>query len=403
MTPKTHSIETQRTAPQNTVPQKIIVIASLGYSLVNFRLELLKRMVANGHQVLALAPEFDTQTKEILARCGIEFALIPMDRVGMNPIKDFRLIVALNSIFRGFRPDAVLAYTAKPIIYGSLVGRMQNVRRRFALFTGLGYAFSSENPTGKNWLARFVSIALYRLATKGMVGAFAYNPKEIEDLRAFRLLPACVPVLQVPGSGVDTSLFKSSTPPIDPIKFIMVARLLKSKGVEILVEAGRRLREKGYAFELSLLGPEDTNPDAIPPDVLADWIARKDVVYLGVTKDVRPFLAQASVLVLPSMYREGLPRSILEAMSSGRAVITSDAPGCADSITGGRDGFIVRAGSPDALAEAMERFLLDPELVRTMGAAGRKHACDVFDVHKVNKILLTKMGLESPLAGETTW
>lgn len=394
MTPKTNSA---------IPPQKIIVIASLGYSLVNFRLELLKRMVANGHRVLALAPEFDSQTQDILARCGIEVAVIPMDRVGMNPIKDLRLVLALNSIFHGFQPDTVLAYTAKPIIYGSLVGRMRNVRRRFALFTGLGYAFSSENPTGKIWLARVVSIALYRLATKGMVGAFAYNPKEIADLRGFRLLPASVPVLQVPGSGVDTSLFESSTPPIEPIKFIMVSRLLKSKGVEILVEAGRRLREKGYDFELSLLGPEDSNPDAIPPDVLADWIARKDVTYLGVTKDVRPYLAQASVLVLPSMYREGLPRSILEAMSSGRAVITSDSPGCADSIVDGRDGFIVPTGSPEALAKAMERFLRAPELARTMGAAGRKHACAVFDVHKVNKILLTKMGLEGPLAAETTW
>jgi glycosyltransferase involved in cell wall biosynthesis len=389
-----------------TPRQKVVVIASLGYSLVNFRLELLRRMVANGHQVLALAPEFDAETREILLDSGVEIEVIPMDRVGMNPFKDLRLVFALRRIFRAFEPDTLLTYTAKPIIYGHLVGRVCGIRRRFALFTGLGYAFSLERPRGKPWLARFVSVMLYRMGSKGMIGAFAYNPKEIEDIREFHLLPNSVPVLQVPGSGVDVSLFEASKPSITPIKFIMVSRLLKSKGVELFVKAGRNLRAKGYSLDVAVLGPKDTNPDAIQPETLATWVEQGDLDYLGVTKDVRPFLQTASVLVLPSMYREGLPRSILEAMSSGRAVITSDAPGCADSITHGRDGFIVAAGSVAALEQAMQKFLDDPNLAITMGANGRQHACDVFDVHKVNKTLLTRMGLEGLAKNdpdEITW
>lgn len=383
-----------RSFSSNVTSQKIIVVASLGYSLTNFRLELLKRMVANGHQVLALAPEIEPETKDILSEFGIETEAFPMARTGTNPFQDFHTVFALRKIYRRFKPDYTLSYTAKPIIYANLVGRLEKVPHRFALFTGLGYAFADERPSGKKWILRQLSILLYRLSAKGMKGAFTYNPKETEDIRNFRLIPSSTPVLRVPGSGVDTSLFEASVPNTDPIQFLMVSRLLKSKGVSIFVDAVKRLKKRGFHFEAVLLGPEDVSPDAIPKEQLDEWVKEGVVKYLGVTNDVRPFLANSTVMVLPSMYREGIPRSILEAMSSGRAVITSDMPGCAHSIVSNKDGLIVRTGDVAALEKAMSKFINEPSLAVRMGKAGRKRACDTFDVHKVNKILLTTMGLE---------
>ncbi|MDE0589455.1 glycosyltransferase family 4 protein [Halocynthiibacter sp. C4] len=376
--------------------RKIAVIASLGTSLVNFRLELLKRMVANGHEVLALAPEFEPETIETLAAYGIQTKRFAMDRAGLNPVKDLQTIHELRSIFKAFKPDVIVPYTAKPIVYANLAARMAGVPRRFGLFTGLGYAFLNEQPRGKQWLVRQIAIYLYRLSSKGMIRAFTYNPKETEDLRDFRLVPPSTPVQEVPGSGVDVALYKDTVPSVAPIKFLMIARLLKSKGVRVFVAAAARLKAKGLEFEANLLGPMDPNPDGITQEQLDGWIREGTINYLGATKDVKPYLADCSVMVLPSMYREGIPRSILEAMSSGRAVITSDMPGCAHSITDQEDGFIVPTGDDAALADAMEKFISAPDLAIQMGASGRAHAERTFDVHKVNRILLTEMGLEDP-------
>jgi len=378
----------------NFSQQKIIVVASLGSSLVNFRLELLKRMAANGHQVLALAPEIDADTRAVLAKFGIETRSFPMRRAGLNPFRDFQTFLALRKIFRQFKPDYIIPYTAKPIIYANLVGRLENVPHRFALFTGLGFAFLNDHPVGKKWLIRQIAILLYRFSSKGMECAFTYNPKETEDLRNFKLVSPSTPILEVPGSGVDTQLYAASVPNIKPMRFLMVSRLLKSKGVHIFVAAAERLKAKGYDIETVILGPMDANPDAISQRQLDKWVAEKTVEYVGETKDVRPFLTQSSVVVLPSMYREGIPRSILEAMSSGRAVITSDMPGCAHSIIDKKDGFIVKTGDVGELEKAMEKFIENPQLAIEMGHYGRLHACNIFDVHKVNEILLTKMGLE---------
>ena len=375
-------------------PQKIIVIASLGYSLVNFRLELLKRMIANGHEVLAIAPEIEPNTKKVLEQFNIKTASFPMDRTGTSPFQDIKTVLALRKIFCAFKPDYILPYTAKPIMYANLAGRMAKIPHRFALFTGLGYSFSEENSTYKRKLTKQISVFLYRLSSKGMEGAFSYNPIETQDIRNFGLIPASTPITQVPGSGVDTSLFPNTVPKTNPVRFLMVARLLKSKGTHIFVEAAQRLKARGLKFEAALLGPVDINPDAISKKQLDDWVQGEAVGYLGSTKHVPPHLANCTVMVLPSMYREGIPRTVLEAMSSGRAVITTDVPGCAHSVADQKDGFIVKAGDVKTLENAMAKFIENPKLAVKMGASGREHACHIFDVHKVNKLLLTTMGLE---------
>ena len=375
--------------------EKVAVIASLDISLTNFRLELLKRMVANGHQVLACAPEIGAETAETLAGIGVGLREIPMARTGINPLEDLGTLRALTSVLRDFGPDVMLPYTMKPIIYGNMAARRAGVKRRYALFTGLGYTFSEENPTGKRAAVRSIATHLYRHALQGLDLAFVYNPAEEADLRRFRLVPPSVPVLRVPGSGVDLSRYESSPPPGGAVKFLMIARLLKSKGIGIYVEAARLLKRRGIAAEVQLLGPLDPNPDSYTQAEVNAWQEESILSYLGATRDVRPFIRDCSVIVLPAIHREGIPRTVLEGMSMGRAVITTDVPGCAHSIVDGEDGFIVPAGDATALADAMERFVNDPALAASMGRSGRHRAETVFDVHQVNRILLQNMGLES--------
>lgn len=375
--------------------KRIAVIASLGSSLVNFRFELLKRMVRNGHEVLALAPEIEPETAALLSAEGIKSAAFPMARTGTNLFEDIKSLRALTRILSDYRPDVTLPYTMKPIIYGTMAARRAGVPHRYALFTGLGYTFSEDNPSGKRALVRSVAIRLYRHAMVGAEAVFAYNPAEEADIRRFRLVAPSVPVIQVPGSGVDTDRFEVTPPPRRTgIRFLMISRVLKSKGVQVYVEAARMLRQRGIEAEVCLLGPLDINPDAISKEQLDAWIDEGAITYLGATSDVRPHIAEANVIVLPAIHREGIPRTILEAMAMGRAVITTDVPGCAHSIEDGRDGIIVKAGDADALADAMARLAGNAELTRDMGLSGRRHAETTFDVHSVNGILLRSMGLE---------
>ncbi|MCZ0960646.1 glycosyltransferase family 4 protein [Paracoccus benzoatiresistens] len=378
--------------------RKVVVIASLGWSLINFRLELLRRIQANGHDLLVLSPEIDEATATALRAERIRFVQIPMSRTGVNPVSDLVTLSAILRILLRERPDLVLPYTLKPIVYGALAGRLAGVRTT-PLFTGLGYAFNDPAPEGRRRVIRDIVVRLHRLALRKVTVAFCYNDAEERDIRAFGLVPPHARLVRVPGSGVDTRLFQASEPPTDPVRFLFVGRLLKSKGVEILVEAARLLRAGGARFELCLLGPTDSNPDAVSAETLAAWRAEGIAELPGATRDVRPWLAGASVFVLPTMLREGVPRSILEAMSTGRAVITTDAPGCGSTISDGVSGFVVPAGDVAALAAAMRRFIKAPGLITQMGRAARAEVAANNDVHDINRLILTTIGLEDPVHG----
>lgn len=376
--------------------RKVVVIGSLAWSLVNFRLDLMRRMIASGHSVVAVAPDIDPAIRSRLAAEGIACRSVPMDRTGLNPVRDLSTLRALLRLLRDERPDVVLAYTMKPIVYGCLAARLAGVPAIHALFTGLGYAFSEDRPKGRRRAVRAITVQIHRLALRGVTSAFCYNGQERRDIRRFRLIPPRTLLHDVPGSGVDTARFVPTPPPEGPVRFLFVGRLLHSKGLAVLAEAAILLRPRQVVIEV--LGPQDSNPDAVDAATLADWQAPGLFRLLGATQDVVPYFQGCSVFVLPSLLREGVPRTILEAMASGRAVITSDAPGCGETIRDGESGFIVPRGDAAALARAMARFLDDPGLAARMGAAARTRACAHYDVHHINRLLLTHMGLETGLA-----
>jgi glycosyltransferase involved in cell wall biosynthesis len=373
--------------------RRVVVIASLAKSLTNFRLELLKAMVARGHEVTALAPDHDSEVMTTLHQIGVSYIQVPMARASLTPLKDVRTIAALYWTLRELSPDLLLTYTMKPIIFGGLAARFAGVKRRFALITGLGYVFSDEATASVRLLVRRISVLLYRLALKGAECVFVYNDADEKDIRETRMLSNRSPIVRVPGSGVDTKYFDYSEPDAGIPTFLLIARLLREKGILEYAEALRELRREFREMRAVLAGPFDSNPSSIDRLQIDRWVDEGLFRYLGELKDVRPILARSSVFVLPTYYREGIPRTILEAMAVGRPIITTDLPGCRDTVIEGENGYLVKPRNAKSLAAAMERFLKDPTLARRFGKRSREIVCAKFDVHSVNRILLRHMDL----------
>jgi glycosyltransferase involved in cell wall biosynthesis len=376
--------------------RRIAVIASYTPSLTNFRLELLKRMVESDCEVFAFAPENDPVVIAQLRSVGVSFVQIDMGRAGLNPLADLKTLLSLWRQLRRLKPDLVLPYTMKPIIYGGIAARLAGQSERSFLVTGLGHVFSEAvNSSLKLALVRRLSVLLYRFALRNAKVVFAYNSADAEDIERYRLIGGRTPLVLVPGSGVDLDHFANAEIPEGPVTFLLIARLLKDKGIFDYVEAARRLRAEYPQAQFQLLGHFDPNPTAISRQQIDAWTREGLIHYLGETTDVRPYLAACSAFVLPSYYREGIPRSILEAMATGRAIVTTNLPGCRDTVEEGINGFTVEPQNPGQLADSLRTFLHDPSLAQRMGARSRQIAEAKFDVHHVNRILLKRMGLVS--------
>ncbi len=366
---------------------KVVVAASLAFSLVNFRKRLIADLVACGFEVIACAPDDDADVVRELAMMGVAYRRMPMARSGLNPLADLRTLAWIMRLLRRERPDLVLAYTQKPIIYAGIASRIVGRTRFFAMVSGLGHAFEEG---AARWLRLLVAV-LYRRALARAEGVFVFNADDRDEMLRHRMISPTVPVTRVPGSGVDLVHYDAKPVPTGPLRFLMIARLLRSKGLFEYVEAARRIRRLHPDVRFALLGPLDPSPAGIERAQLRSWQREGAIEYLGEARDVRPHLAAASVFVLPSWYREGLPRTILEAMSTGRAVITTDMPGCREPIEQGVNGYVIAPRDADALEDALMRFVNDPALAAAMGARARETVKASFAVELVSDILLSTM------------
>ncbi|RUR28305.1 glycosyltransferase family 1 protein [Vreelandella andesensis] len=382
--------------------QRFLLISGTSYSLVNFRGPLVQALIKAGLDVHVAAPGLseDTNTRQQLEAWGAVAHDFPMQRNGLNPWNDALTLHALYRLMRNIRPEMVLSYTIKPVVYGLLAARLASVPRRYALITGLGYAFASQ-ASGKRALVYQVVRRLYAAALNKADMVFFQNPDDDALFRELGILHKKVPSQVLNGSGVDMSHFTVAPLPVGPPRFLLIARLLGDKGVRQYAKAARRIKQRHPEIVFQLAGNIDSNPDTITQEELDTWIKEGSIDHLGWLDDVRPAIADCSVYVLPSYYREGTPRSVLEAMAMGRAVITTDAPGCRETVVEGDNGYLIPVKDVDALELAMQTFIDEPSLIHTMGRRSYEIAKDRYDVHKVNAVMLKSMEIAYPVSSST--
>lgn len=386
----------ERQSPAPPV-RTVAVITSIAYSMANFRGPLIAAMIAQGARVYALAPDYDEKTRDAVRQWGGEPVDISLDRTGIRPLRDAVDLVRLVGVLRELKPDLTFSYFIKPVIYGSFAATLAGCRRRFALVAGLGYLFGPGQEAGfkRRGLKLFASL-LYACAFRTCSRVFFQNRDDVEELENAGVLPkgkACL----LNGTGVDLARFAATPPPTDPVTFILMARLLREKGICEYVDAARQIRVSHPEARFLLLGGLDANPGGLTLEDLEAWVAEGVVEWTGHVDDVRPWLARSSVFVLPSYYREGKPRSTQEALAMGRAIITTDAPGCRDTVEEGVNGFLVPPRDVSALVDAMRRLLADPNLVVRMGKASRTLAERHYDIHTINRLMLNTMGVSADI------
>jgi glycosyltransferase involved in cell wall biosynthesis len=370
---------------------KVLVSGSFPQSLVNFRGPLIRELGRRGHEVVALAPGSDDRTIATLRDWGVRFVPVELDRTGTNPLRDLGYFLQMRRIVGRERPDAILAYTIKPIVHGMFAAWLGRVPIRAAMVEGSGYAFGTRK-TRRQRLVGAVARMLYRVSLARATVVFFLNPDDRDEFASRGMVDPARSRL-IAGTGVDLDHYRVAPVPTGPPAFLTIARLNREKGVADFAAAARIVRARYPEARFRVLGPFDQHPDAVSKDEIAASEAEGTVEYLGVTDDVRPYLAACTVFVLPSYYREGLPRTSLEALATGRAVVTTDGPGCREAVEDGKNGFLVPPRDPQALAATLMRFCADPSLAVTMGQASHQLARTRFEVGGVNRDILQAMGV----------
>lgn len=365
---------------------KILIVAGLSRSLVRFRGDLIKEWLKLGHSVDAAAPGSDVAGE--LQQMGATYHSIPLKRTGLNPLEDLLLFGRLLGLLVRVKPDYLFLYTIKPVIYASLASFFLPSIKVITMITGLGYIFTGGE---RSKLLKYLVHWLYRLALRKSMVVFFQNPDDRDEFVNLKLVNAEKTQL-INGSGVNLDYFKPAALPEPPLTFLLIARLLLDKGIIEYAEAAKIIKEKYPAVTFRLIGSFYDYPASVSKADLEEWVRSGVIDYPGSVSDVRPEIARAHVYVLPS-YREGTPRSTLEAMAMGRPVITTDAPGCRETVVEGVNVFLVPVKDVQALAGAMEKFILEPELAERMGKESRRLAEEKFDVREVNSIIIKSMGL----------
>jgi len=357
------------------VTKKILISLNTAWNLLNFRAGLIGGLISSGYEVVAVAPKDEYVVK--LELLGCRFVHLEMDNQGTHPIRDLLLLWRFFRLLKTEKPDLCLFYTVKPNVYGSLASRLCGIPF-INNVSGLGAVFIQGR-----WLRRFVS-TLYKLAFRNSYRVFFQNRDDLELFLENKLVKVALTDV-LPGSGINLHRF---TPTDDadrkslssPFRFLLIARMLKDKGVVEFVNSAQLLKELGLKAEFCLLGFLDVqNPAAISSEQMKEWTDQGFVKYLGVSNDVRVHIASADCIVLPS-YREGTPRTLLEAAAMGKPIITTNVVGCKEVVEHGVNGFLCEVKNPQDLALKMkEMLLLSADQRKLMGENGRLKMEKEFD------------------------
>lgn len=357
---------------------KAVLFANTDWYLYNFRRALARALQRAGYDVLLISPPGPYGEK--LRGLGLRWEPLPMQRRSLNPLRELALLWHLVRLLRRERPALVHGFTIKCAVYGSLAARLAGIPARVNAVAGMGYVFTSSQLKAR--LLRPVVRGLLRLALGGRdARLILQNADDVELFRQAGLVdPAHVRLIR--GSGVNCAQFAAISPqaPADGCpRMLLASRLLWDKGVAEYVDAVRQLRQQGRRFKALLAGtPDPGNPAAVPEATIRGWADEGLLTWLGHVDDMAGLLGAVDIVVLPS-YREGLPRTLVEAAACGLPLITTDVPGCREVVTDGIDGLLVPMGNSDALARAMARLQDDPAFARRLGDAARRKARAQFD------------------------
>ena len=367
---------------------KIAVIGTTADSIINFRGDLIRALVALGWNVYAFAIDYSEKDKNLVKGMGAKPIDYSLSRVGLNPFRDIVDTLRMVKLFRDIRPDLVFSYFAKPVVFASVAARIAKVPRRIAMLEGLGSSFT-ERPRSTKIRLKFirrVQVALYRISFPLLDRVIFLNSDDAEELIVRNKIKVkSYSVLG--GIGLDLACYPYSQPLMTPVTFIFIGRLLIEKGVKEYMAACRGLKEDFPDVQCVLLGGLDVNSPRSIYSEIEELNSAGVIVYPGHVEDVSVWLANSSVFVLPS-YREGFPRSTQEAMAVGRPVITTAVPGCKDTVLDGVNGFLVPPWSSDELLEKMRYFVENPLMIQKMGEESFKIAHRSFDSRKVNEKLI---------------
>lgn len=367
----------------------VLFVAGNARSLVANRGDLIRAMRDRGLSVAALVPKADYLPD--VEDLGIPIYSFDLRRTGINPIADLRSFWQLVSLMRRLKPTMVFAYTIKPVVYGIPAARLAGVKRCFAMITGLGHAYTSESAATSR--VRAITDRLYRAALGRSERVFFQNPDDQRQFVDAGILRDPSRAVRVNGSGVNLERFPERPLPPGVPHFLFIGRLLTEKGISEFMEAAAQVKANWPEARFTVVGGRDANlPHAVAAEDLERWQRDGIAEFVGSVKDVRPWLERSSVFVLPS-YREGTPRAVLEAMATGRAIITTDAPGCRETVVDGVNGFLVPAKDILRMAQAMEHYLTNPGLIERHAHASLQMAREKYDVNRVNDVILDAMGV----------
>ncbi len=349
-------------------------------------------LIEKGARVYAFAPDYDNKTRSKIKSIGCEPVDFSLDASSMRFIRGCCDFFSLTVTLRKLSPDVVLSYFLKPSVLGTWASKIIGIKSRYVILEGLGYLFSEHlNTTGQ--FARMFALRMFASALSHATKVIVLNSED----GAILLEKGFVNKNQIDvigGIGIDLSYFSAAPPVTSPIQFILISRLLSEKGISDFVDAALIVKSKYPTCKFVVLGGLDKGPIAIPERVVQKWVQDGIIEWYNHVEDVRPFLAKSSVFVLPSYYREGVPRSSQEALAMARPIITTDNVGCRDTVINGVNGFLVPVRNTVRLAEAMKQFVIDPNIISVMGAESRKFAEMYFDVKDANQRILAAINLK---------
>ena len=376
--------------------KKIFLVVNDLVTATNFRKDLIKTLHNLGHDVAVISPSQSkfVNSSEILndsQKLGFRHTHISINRVSLNPFSSFKYILFLSKILKSERPDRVLLYTPKIVIFGSMASRIAGVHKVYSTINGLGYAFASQS-----FKAKFLSVLLkplYKVALSLNAKVFFQN----SDDRNYFLTNTLVnnnKSLLINGSGVNINEFQPRAKLDQRYIFLMIARIIPEKGVYEFVQAARIVKRKYPNIVFQLLGPLESELPVILPQAVSDWNKEGIIEYISEKSDVKPFIANCNTFVLPS-YREGTPKSVLEAMAMGKPIITSDVPGCREPVIDGVNGYLVPSKNSHLLGESMLAIYEDEDFAKLAGVKSLEIIKDKYDVIKVNKFFMQALEIPS--------